>query len=76
MACLRGSLGLLRAHRRAFNSLVGALPIEYARPRAVVLAVQIPTDTVLDSEGALLVSRMPGVWLRKCGCRSANSMQR
>ena len=39
-------------------------PIEMVQPRAVLLAVQIPTDTVLDSEGALLISRMPGVWLR------------
>lgn len=50
------------------GSLVGNLPIEYSNPRAVLLAVQIPTDTVLDSEGALLVSRMPGVWLRTQKC--------
>ena len=60
--------GALRQHIRKASSLLGNLPIEYAKPRAVVLAVQIPTDTVLDTEGALLVSRMPGVWLRTQKC--------
>ena len=61
----------LRAHRaaaRRASNLVGTLPIKYANPRAVVLAVQIPTDTVLDTEGAMLVARMPGVWLRTQKC--------
>lgn len=39
-------------------------PIDYEHPRAVLLAVQIPTDTVLDSEGPALIAKIPGVWLR------------
>ena len=66
---LRGPFAALRQQIRGkASSLVGKLPIDYAKPRAVVLAVQIPTDTVLDTEGALLVSRMPGVWLRTQKC--------
>jgi maleate isomerase len=53
---------------RTYSSLVGTLEVNFDKPRAVVLAVQIPTDTVLDSEGALLVSKMPGVWLRTQKC--------
>lgn len=40
------------------------LPIAVTKPRAVLLAVQVPTDTVLDSEGPLLVAKVPDVWLR------------
>lgn len=38
--------------------------IAFEHPRAVLLAVQIPTDTVLDSEGPALIAKFPGVWLR------------
>ena len=43
-------------------------PVAYSNPRAVLLAVQIPTDTVLDYEGALLMSNIPNVWLRLQKC--------
>jgi maleate isomerase len=47
---------------------LGPTPIEYDKPRAVLLAVQIPTDTVLDREGPLLLSKIPGVVLRMQKC--------
>ena len=59
---------MIRSARRLASSLVGSLSIGFDNPRAVVLAVQIPTDTVLDSEGAQLVAKMPGVWLRIQKC--------
>ena len=40
------------------------MPIAFDRPRAVLLAVQSPNDTVLDSEGPALIGNMPGVVLR------------
>ncbi|CAE8596030.1 unnamed protein product [Polarella glacialis] len=43
-------------------------PIAFTQPRAVLLAVQIPTDTVLDYEGPLLMANIPGVWLRVQKC--------
>lgn len=48
---------------------VGTLPVAFAdAPRAVLVAVQIPTDTVLDLEGPLLIARVPGVVLRLQKC--------
>lgn len=38
--------------------------IAFEHPRAVLLAVQVPGDTVLDSEGPALIANFPGVWLR------------
>ena len=38
--------------------------ITWSVPRATVVAVQIPTDTVLDYEGPLLIRNFPGVVLR------------
>lgn len=43
-------------------------PIELCKPRAILLAVQIPTDTVLDYEGPLLMRNVPNVWLRMQKC--------
>ncbi|OLQ05282.1 Arylmalonate decarboxylase [Symbiodinium microadriaticum] len=38
--------------------------LRMSAPRATIVAVQIPTDTVLDREGPLLVHNFPGVVLR------------
>ena len=57
-------------------------PINFTKPRAVLLAVQVPTDTVLDSEGPLLMAKIPNVWLRiqkmefATSCISADTFNR
>ncbi|KAL1500578.1 hypothetical protein AB1Y20_013233 [Prymnesium parvum] len=43
---------------------LGRRPIGFTPPRAVLVAIQIPTDCVLDREGPLMLARVPGVWLR------------
>lgn len=52
----------------AAPTILSSRPLAFTKPRAVLMAVQIPTDTVLDSEGPLLMQNVPGVWLRMQKC--------